>query len=164
MFSGHDGHEHDRMLIEGDDDHIQGKEVILKEQPTYVILLTSLLVSASVWLLMFLSTGMGSMSLVFDWLVSVALLQSWVGMLYTYIRCVCSSHLSFLPAPAGAHSHGAHRWHQGTVCYENNYKGKDLDESKTVCEQIARIKVHQQWGQLYVQAVSICLQLCSTWA
>ena len=58
---------------------------------TYVMPLASELVSASVGTLTFLSYRAGSASEVFSWLVSVASvasLQSWAGMLFTYIRCV----------------------------------------------------------------------------
>ena len=69
-------------------------------QPTYVMPLASVLVSASVGLLTFLSYNTGSAGTVFNWLVSVASvasLQSWAAMLFTYIRCaVWSSCLSML--------------------------------------------------------------------
>ncbi len=73
------------------DEEIAGEQVLPSDQPTYVMPLASVLVSASVGLLTFLSYGAGSANTVFNWLVNVAAvasLQSWAGMLFTYIRCV----------------------------------------------------------------------------
>ena len=112
-----------------------GEPVVPREQPTYVMPLASVLVSASVGLLTFLSYNTGSAGTVFSWLVSVASvasLQSWAGMLFTYIR-----------------------WHQGTVHYERKFKGLDTPEAKEAREQIAQIKKARQWGQPYV---SVCLR------
>ena len=70
---------------------IAGEQVLPSAEPTYVMPLASVLVSASVGLLTFLSYGAGSANTVFNWLVnvaSVASLQSWAAMLFTYIRCV----------------------------------------------------------------------------
>ena len=70
---------------------IAGEQVLPSTEPTYVMPLASVLVSASVGLLTFLSYGAGSANTMFNWLVnvaSVASLQSWAGMLFTYIRCV----------------------------------------------------------------------------
>lgn len=69
-----------------------GEHVQLQPKHTYVMPLASVLVSASVGMLTFLSYRSGSSAqTVFNWLVSVASvasLQSWAGMLFTYIRCV----------------------------------------------------------------------------
>ena len=73
------------------DADLAGEQVLPSAQPAYVMPLASVLVSASVGLLTFLSYGAGSADTVFNWLVnvaSVASLQSWAGMLFTYIRCV----------------------------------------------------------------------------
>ena len=75
------------------DEEMRGEQVLPSNQPTYVMPLASVLVSASVGLLTFLSYGTGSANTVFNWLAnvaSVASLQSWAGMLFTYIRCVSS--------------------------------------------------------------------------
>lgn len=79
------------MLSDAD---LAGEQVLPSNQPAYVMPLASVLVSASVGLLTFLSYGAGSANTVFNWLVnvaSVASLQSWAGMLFTYIRCVRSA-------------------------------------------------------------------------
>ena len=71
------------------DADLAGEQVLPSNQPTYVMPLASVLVSASVGLLTFLSYGTGSANTVFNWLAnvaSVASLQSWAGMLFTYIR------------------------------------------------------------------------------
>ena len=62
-----------------------------RAQLTYVMPIASVLVSASVGCLTFLSYHSGGAAMVFSWLVrvaSVASLQSWAAMLFTYIRCV----------------------------------------------------------------------------
>ena len=71
------------------DSELAGEQVLPSAQPAYVMPLASVLVSVSVGLLTFLSYGTGSANTVFNWLAnvaSVASLQSWVGMLFTYIR------------------------------------------------------------------------------
>ena len=76
---------------DGDSAAALGEGVRPRAQPTYVMPLASVLVSASVGLLTVLSYNAGSAATVFDWLVSVASvasLQSWAAMLFTYIRCV----------------------------------------------------------------------------
>ena len=78
------------MLSDAD---LAGEQVLPSRQPAYVMPLASVLVSASVGLLTFLSYGTGSANTVFNWLAnvtSVASLQSWAGMLFTYIRCAPS--------------------------------------------------------------------------
>ena len=93
--------------------------------------LASVLVSASVGLLTFLSYGAGSANTVFNWLVnvaSVASLQSWAGMLFTYIR-----------------------WHQGTVYYERKWARDESEDGKEARDQIEQIKKNRSWGQPYVR-------------
>ena len=62
-----------------------------KKTPLFVLPLWAVLGSASVGLLCFLDSARGAApEEAFTWLVavaSVASLQSWAGMLYTYIRC-----------------------------------------------------------------------------
>lgn len=135
-----------------------GEEVVPRTQPTYVMPLASVLVSASVGLLTFLSYGTGSANTVFNWLVnvaSVASLQSWAGMLLTYIRSVVVASMSALDVDAGVWFWSLFvaldRWHQGTVYYERKHKGEDTEEAKQAREQIAKIKEHRQWGQPYVR-------------
>ena len=81
-----------RVSEEEDTSTVVGEPVIPKTpQPTYVLPLASVLTSASVGLLTFLSYGAGGANAAFNWLVSVASvasLQSWAGMLFTYIRFV----------------------------------------------------------------------------
>ncbi|TFK85813.1 hypothetical protein K466DRAFT_494033 [Polyporus arcularius HHB13444] len=109
------------------------------KQHTYVMPLASVLASSAMGLLAFMSYGTGSANTVFQWLVnvaSVASLQSWAGMLFTYIR-----------------------WHQGTVHYENKHKDQDSEEAKTAQAQIETIKKNRQWGQPYLAwyAFSLCM-------
>ena len=126
--------------------------------------LASVLVSASVGLLTFLSYGAGSADTVFNWLVnvaSVASLQSWAGMLFTYIRCVrvLPPPPSRVPVPCGgdgvwlcaANRTRGRRWHQGTVYYERKWRGDDSLEGREACEQIEKIKRNRNWGQPYVR-------------
>ncbi|RPD71597.1 hypothetical protein L226DRAFT_537868 [Lentinus tigrinus ALCF2SS1-7] len=117
-------------------------------QHTYVMPLASVLTSSAVGLLTFMSYSTGSANTVFQWLVnvaSVASLQSWAGMLFTYIR-----------------------WHHGTVHYENKYKDQDTDEAKIARTQIETIKKNRQWGQPYLAwyAFSLCMLVLFTngWA
>ena len=103
--------------------------------------LASVLVSASVGLLTFLSYGTGSANTVFNWLgnvASVASLQSWAGMLFTYIR-----------------------WHQGTVHYERKWNGNETLEGREAQVQIAKIKKHRSWGQPYVRPLPACCGVLS---
>ena len=74
-----------------------------KKATLFVLPLWAVLGSASVGLLCFLDYVRGSApEEAFTWLVavaSVASLQSWAGMLYTYIRCVLDTYL--LPSHLG---------------------------------------------------------------
>ena len=74
------------------ENELLGQPPVRPQKHTYVMPLASVLVSASVGLLTFLSYGKtGNAETVFNWLVSVASvasLQSWAGMLFTYIRFV----------------------------------------------------------------------------
>ncbi|KAM5541192.1 hypothetical protein V8D89_005121 [Ganoderma adspersum] len=130
------------------DEEMRGEQVLPSNQPTYVMPLASVLVSASVGLLTFLSYGTGSANTVFNWLAnvaSVASLQSWAGMLFTYIR-----------------------WHQGTVHYERKWKGDDSLEGREAQAQIAKITKNRSWGQPYLAwyALALCLLVIFTngWA
>ncbi|KAM5541210.1 hypothetical protein V8D89_005139 [Ganoderma adspersum] len=110
------------------DADLAGEQVLglPSSQPTYVMPPASVLVSASVGLLTFLSYGTGSANTVFNWLgnvASVASLQSWAGMLFTYIR-----------------------WHQGTVHYVRKWKGDESLEGREAQAQIAKIKKNRSWS------------------
>ncbi|KAH9919155.1 amino acid permease-domain-containing protein [Epithele typhae] len=127
------------------DTEAHGEEVVPRSEPMYVMPLASVLASASVGLLTFLSYNTGSAATVFNWLVSVASvasLQSWAGMLYTYIR-----------------------WHQGTVYYEKRFKAADTSpEAEEARAQIKQIKIHRQWGQPYLAwyAFGMCILVLFT--
>ncbi|PIL34845.1 transporter [Ganoderma sinense ZZ0214-1] len=132
------------------DEEMRGEQVLpsTRNQPTYVMPLASVLVSASVGLLTFLSYGAGSANTVFNWLAnvaSVASLQSWAGMLFTYIR-----------------------WYQGMVHYERKWKGDDSLEGREAMAQIEKIKKNRSWGQPYLAwyALALCLLVLFTngWA
>ncbi|PIL34844.1 transporter [Ganoderma sinense ZZ0214-1] len=130
------------------DAELAGEQVLPSSQPAYVMPLASVLVSASVGLLTFLSYGAGSANTVFNWLVnvaSVASLQSWAGMLFTYIR-----------------------WHQGTVHYERKWRGDDSPEGREAIAQIEKIKRNRNWGQPYLAwyAFGLCMLVLFTngWA
>lgn len=72
-------------------DELLGGEIAPRSKNVYVMPLASVLVSSSVGLLTFMSFQAGSADVAFSWLISVtsvASLQSWAGMLFTYIRCV----------------------------------------------------------------------------
>ncbi|KAL1946117.1 hypothetical protein VTO73DRAFT_15244 [Trametes versicolor] len=114
----------------------------------YVLPLAGVLATASVGFLTLLSSTAGSASAAFQWLAaaaSVACLQSWTGMLYTYIR-----------------------WHQGTVYAEKKCADMPEDEAETVREQIKEIKKNRQWGQPYLAwyafSLSILVLLTNGWA
>ncbi|TBU26120.1 amino acid transporter [Dichomitus squalens] len=131
-----------------DDDSDDSEQVLPSSQPTYVMPLASVLVSASVGLLTFLSYGAGSANTVFNWLVnvaSVASLQSWAGMLFTYIR-----------------------WHQGTVFHEKKWEKDESEEGREAMAQIAKIKENRNWGQPYLAwyALILCMVVLFTngWA
>ncbi|KAI0775611.1 amino acid permease-domain-containing protein [Trametes elegans] len=113
----------------------------------YVLPLASVLVSASVGFLTFLSSAAGSAEAGFQWLVavaSVASLQSWAGMLFTYIR-----------------------WHQGTT-YAERGEGLTAEDAQARRVQIDEIKKNRQWGQPYLAwyAFILCLIVLFTngWA
>ncbi|OJT02167.1 hypothetical protein TRAPUB_7282 [Trametes pubescens] len=120
----------------------------LDKGSTYVLPLASVLVSASVGLLTFLSSTAGSANAAFQWLVavaSVASLQSWAGMLYTYIR-----------------------WHQGTTYVEKKSAEMSPEDREATMLQINQIKKNRQWGQPYLAwyAFSLCIVVLFTngWA
>ncbi|KAI0369433.1 hypothetical protein BV20DRAFT_968017 [Pilatotrama ljubarskyi] len=115
---------------------------------TYVLPLASVLVSASVGFLTFLSSAAGSANAAFQWLVavaSVASLQSWAGMLFTYIR-----------------------WHQGTTYVEKKSAGLPEEEREAIKVQLDEIKRNRQWGQPYLAwyAFALCMLVLFTngWA
>ncbi|KAI0687059.1 amino acid permease-domain-containing protein [Earliella scabrosa] len=128
---------------------MHGESVVPRQKYAYVMPLTSILTSSCIGLLTFLSYKTGSSAeTVFSWLVSVASvasLQSWAAMLFTYIR-----------------------WHQGTVYYENTFKGRDDNEAQKAREEIKDIKANRQWGQPYLAwyAFGLCILVLFTngWA
>ncbi|GJE92572.1 amino acid permease-domain-containing protein [Phanerochaete sordida] len=132
-----------------------------RAKPWFVLPLNAVLGSAAVGLLAFLNiTGVGAQT-AFNWMISVtsiASLQSWAGMMFTYIR-----------------------WHQGTVHAENKYmdaqrldiREEDLDDSpdadkirkaRLVIRQIQTIRVHRHRGQPYLAwwAFGICMLILFT--
>ncbi|KAI9068733.1 hypothetical protein FKP32DRAFT_1587420 [Trametes sanguinea] len=119
-----------------------------EKQSTYVLPLASVLVSASVGFLTFLSSAAGSANAAFQWLVavaSVASLQSWAGMLFTYIR-----------------------WHRGTDYVEKACADMSPEDAQIVREQIKVIKKNRSWGQPYLAyyAFGLCIVVLLTngWA
>ncbi|KIP02974.1 hypothetical protein PHLGIDRAFT_130425 [Phlebiopsis gigantea 11061_1 CR5-6] len=133
-----------------------------ERKPWFVLPLFAVLGSASMGLLAFLNSSGSGAEVAFNWLVavaSVASLQSWAGMLFTYIR-----------------------WYQGTVYAEEKHKhnthdGQDLtdhpqqemiEDSRNVIAQIKRIRVHRHWGQPYLAywAFGVCIVILFTngWA
>ncbi|KAI0350171.1 hypothetical protein OH77DRAFT_1431318 [Trametes cingulata] len=115
---------------------------------SYVLPLASVLVSASVGLLTFLSSAAGSANAAFQWLVavaSVASLQSWAGMLFTYIR-----------------------WYQGTAYVEKKSAEMSPEDREAVKVQLDEIKKNRQWGQPYLAwyAFALCMVVLFTngWA
>ncbi|KAI0345542.1 hypothetical protein BDW22DRAFT_1324774 [Trametopsis cervina] len=118
-----------------------------KKQPWFVLPLYAVLASASVGFLSFLSAGGNGAEVVFSWLssvASIASLQSWIGMLYTYIR-----------------------WHKGTAYHERKHRASAQDGnaySQQVIENIDRIKVHRHKGQPYLAwyAFTICMLILLT--
>ncbi|KAI0073009.1 hypothetical protein K474DRAFT_1604052 [Panus rudis PR-1116 ss-1] len=124
------------------DDSVQEEE---KRKP-YVLPLIAVLASSSVGLLSLLgSTGSDtSGNQAFTWLVavaSVASLQSWAGMLFTYIR-----------------------WHKGSVYAEKKYEDEDSEQAERVRQNIERIKKHRHRGQPYLAwyAFTICMIILFT--
>ena len=103
--------------------------------PKYVMPLASVLTSASVGLLTFLSLKAGSPALVFSWISSaaaVASLQAWAAMLFTYLR-----------------------WYRGTVYYEDKISTwEDTPERAKAYKQLEILKEARAWGQPYVSRCS----------
>ncbi|KAI0747491.1 amino acid permease-domain-containing protein [Fomes fomentarius] len=132
-------------------DEIPGEPIVPKQKYSYVLPLASVLTSSSVGLLTFLSYKTGSSAeTVFSWLVSVASvasLQSWTAILFTYIR-----------------------WHQGTVFYENKYRmmAEGDPEAEKRLKHIQDIKQNRHWGQPYMAwyAFILCMMVLLTngWA
>ncbi|THG96082.1 hypothetical protein EW026_g5681 [Hermanssonia centrifuga] len=118
-----------------------------KKQPWFVLPLYAVLGSASIGLLSFLSASSTvSAESAFNWLssvASVASLQSWAGMLFTYIR-----------------------WFQGTAYAERKNKpyAEDDEESRKVLADIQQIKINRHWGQPYLAwyAFSVCMIILFT--
>ncbi|KAI0698129.1 amino acid permease-domain-containing protein [Cytidiella melzeri] len=118
-----------------------------RRHPWFVLPLYAVLASASVGLLSFLSAGGQGAQVIFNWLssvASIASLQSWLGMLYTYIR-----------------------WYRGTVYHEKKHSAsaeEGDEQSIQVIENITRIKVHRHKGQpwLAVYALSMCMLILLT--
>ena len=72
-------------------EEIAGEQVLPEAKAKWVTPLPCVLVCSCVGLLMFLGYGTGSANKLFVWLVNaaaVASIQSWAGMLFTYIRRV----------------------------------------------------------------------------
>ncbi|KAJ3005030.1 hypothetical protein NUW54_g4526 [Trametes sanguinea] len=143
------------------------RRAVDEKQSSYVLPLASVLFSASVGFLTFLSSAAGSANAVrdlastmiarkteivynqaFQWLVavaSVASLQSWAGMLFTYIR-----------------------WHKGTEYVEKSCAEMSPEDAQAVREQIKVIKKNRSWGQPYLAyyAFGLCIVVLFTngWA
>ncbi|KAH9849492.1 amino acid permease-domain-containing protein [Lenzites betulinus] len=125
---------------------VEEPDPMLLKNSTYVLPLASVLFSASVGFLTFLSSAAGSPSAAFQWLVavtSVASLQSWAGMLYN-------------------------TWHQGTAHAEKRCAEMSPEDAEATMVQLNRIKENRQWGQPYLAwyAFSLCIiVLCTNgWA
>ncbi|GBE85477.1 Arginine permease CAN1 [Sparassis crispa] len=119
-----------------------------QRQPFLVLPIAAVLVSSSMGLLGFLSSSGSSATTAFGWLTavtSVASLQSWIGMLFTYIR-----------------------WYRGTAYAESRHQHRDDDVSRHTMQQIAVIKENRHSGQPYLAwyAFIICLLVLFTngWA
>jgi len=109
------------------------------DEPIFVLPLNAVLASASIGLLSFLGSATGNTAeTVFGWLVavsSVASLQTWASILFTYIR-----------------------WHQGTTYAERKY-GPDVSfdpHAQEVIGQIKKIRENRHWGQPYLGTHSVC--------
>ena len=86
----------------------------------------------------------------FDWLVaagSVASLQAWAAMLFTYVRSVhhvigkpFSVHTSFVCV----------RWYQGTVLAERSHKSPNTEAGAKRVEDLNFVREHRHRGQPYV--------------
>ncbi|KAH9891921.1 amino acid permease-domain-containing protein [Cubamyces lactineus] len=129
------------------EDGLSDTTTLAKDSP-YVLPLASVLFSASIGFLTFLSSAAGSANAAFQWLVavaSVASLQSWAGMLFTYIR-----------------------WYQGTVYAEKRCSELSDDDADAVRKQIKKIKENRVCAQPYLAwyAFSICMIVLLTngWA
>ncbi|OCH92807.1 hypothetical protein OBBRIDRAFT_790817 [Obba rivulosa] len=116
-------------------------------KPWLVIPVWTVLISASVGLLAFTSSQQGATQ-VFKWLssaASVASLQSWIGMLFTYIR-----------------------WFKGTVYAEERNRRRGDESQEKVMSQIDLIKKNRHKGQPYLAwyAFSMCtlILLTSGWS
>ncbi|KAJ3549374.1 hypothetical protein NM688_g5183 [Phlebia brevispora] len=112
----------------------------------FVLPLYAVIASAAVGGLSFIDSG--HLAVVFNWLVavaSIASLQSWSGMLFTYIR-----------------------WYQGTVYAEKKARVGGDDDSAAVLENIRIIKQNRHRGQPYlaIYAFSLCMIILLTngWA
>ncbi|TCD65856.1 hypothetical protein EIP91_002117 [Steccherinum ochraceum] len=134
--SGPDGDEPTRV------ENVEEAGTPRRKEPIFVLPLYAVLVSASVGLLSFLGSVTGNTAeTAFSWLVavaSVASLQSWAGILYTYIR-----------------------WYQGTSYAERKY-GADVNhdpEAERVIGQIKKIREHRHRGQPYLAwyAFTVCM-------
>ncbi|KAH8101313.1 amino acid permease-domain-containing protein [Cristinia sonorae] len=126
-----------------------------QKEPFFVLPLNAVVASASIGLFSFLGSvnqsesesGRGNTAEdVFSWLVaaaSVASMQSWIGVLFTYIR-----------------------WHQGTTYAEQKHKPSRDDDphSHEVLEQIEKIREHRHRGQPYLAwyAFGVCVLVMVT--
>ena len=124
------------------------------QTPSFVLPLWAVIGTASVGLLCFLDSARGAApEEAFVWLVavaSVASLQSWAGMLYTYIRFVDQ----FARRPRVSLKAG--RWHKGTIYAEQeNLRRLQMSpydrHAKRAIRDIEFIKSHRYWGQPYVR-------------
>ncbi|KAH9948277.1 amino acid permease-domain-containing protein [Amylocystis lapponica] len=116
----------------------------VQPKPYLVVPYAAVICSASVGLLSFLGIMKGNGPQAFGWLVavaSVASLQSWAGLLFTYIR-----------------------WHQGTVYAEKKHKDHPSTESSVILSQIDKIKEHRHSGQPYLAwyAFTVCMLVLIT--
>ncbi|KAI0088652.1 amino acid permease-domain-containing protein [Irpex rosettiformis] len=114
----------------------ESQRSIAKKQPSgpwFVLPLYAVLATAAVGLLSFMGAGGTNVQTVFGWLsavASIASLQSWVGMLFTYIR-----------------------WHRGTIYHEKKHRaGAESGDERSiqVMRNIARIKKNRHRGQPYL--------------
>ncbi|KAI0088659.1 amino acid permease-domain-containing protein [Irpex rosettiformis] len=101
--------------------------------PWFVLPLYAVLMTAAIGLLSFMGTGDTHVQTAFGWLsavASIASLQSWMGMLFTYIR-----------------------WYQGTIYHEKKHRAEAEagdERSIQVMRNIARIKENRHRGQPYL--------------
>ncbi|KAI0793105.1 amino acid permease-domain-containing protein [Irpex lacteus] len=139
---------------EGQDPNVDTESLRRKPPPWFVLPLYAVLATAAVGLLSFMGGGKDTNAeTVFKWLTSVtsiASLQSWMGMLFTYIR-----------------------WHQGTIHHERKHRaeaerpGGD-ERSKQIIANIDRIKENRHRGQPYLAwyafAVGMLILFTNGWA